>query len=106
MTKSVGGLWVAACLAFSICLPARATVIDFEDVTGPSTFAAAGAAVDYTITIGGYFIVVTGGHVLTNATNAPADETSIFGTASFASPGYVNPLTIKFFDAVTLAPKT
>lgn len=95
------GLWVATAFALAIGAVAQATIIDFENVTGPTLFGAPPS--DYTITIGGYYVVVHGGTILTNATNAPADETSIYGTEECC--GYSDPLTISFFDGVTHAPQ-
>ncbi|HZW32109.1 MAG TPA: hypothetical protein VFF52_15460 [Isosphaeraceae bacterium] len=87
---------------------ACADVIDFEQYTGPSTYAAAGNAqtLDVSTSIG--TVVISGGVILTNATNLPADETSIYGTAGNAAnigvttgSGFTNPLTITFPAPIT-----
>jgi hypothetical protein len=53
---------------------------------------------------GGVGVTVTGGTILTQATNLPADETSIYGTAGFATPqgpgGYENLITISFSQPI------
>ena len=97
---------VALVFALAVGGTARATIIDFENVTGPNQFSLAGNATDYSIIVGGYDVVVHGGVVLTQTTNLPADQTSIYGTADFApGTGFLSTLTVSFFDAVTHAPK-
>lgn len=95
------GLWILTAFALAIGAAAQATLIDFENVTGPSVFGA--PASDYTITIGGYDVVVHGGTILTHTTFLPADQTSIYGTDE--SSNYLDPLAISFFDAISHAPK-
>jgi hypothetical protein len=96
---------IVSCVALGVCDIARATVIDFDDVVGRSTFAAAGPAADYSVTIDGYLVVVHGGVVLTQTTYLPVDQSSVEGTATIGGPSYVDPLTVSFFDATTLAPR-
>src|SRR6476659_2790351 len=86
----------------------RATVIDFESLTGSSTFAAAGNATDLNISTVIGTVTISGGVILTNATNLPANETSIYGTAGNAAnigvttgTGFTNPLTITFPVPIT-----
>jgi hypothetical protein len=86
----------------------RADVIDFETFTGPSTFAAAGNAQTLNIATSIGTVTLSGGVILTNATNLPADETSIYGTAGNASnigvttgTGFTNPITITFPVPIT-----
>lgn len=81
---------------------ARPDGINFDDqgLTGPSLFSdATPRTVDVT-SPGGVGVTVTGGTILTKTSNLPADETSIYGTAGFASPqgaaGYQNLITITF----------
>ena len=84
-------------LSIGVCQSAHATTIDFEDQAGPSLFASAGPAqsiVEGTATF-------TGGVILTNATNLPADETSVYGTADTADPSLTNPLTVTFSSPIT-----
>jgi hypothetical protein len=38
---------------------------------------------------------------LTNATNLPADETSLYGTADTADPSLANPLTVTFSSPIS-----
>jgi hypothetical protein len=97
---------VLGCLAavglstFLFCGVASADIITFDDqgLTGPSTFAAAGNAKTIVVTTNpsGTTTTFTGGTILTNTTNLPADQTSIYGTAGFAHSGYTNPLVISF----------
>jgi hypothetical protein len=64
---------------------ASADVINFEQFTGPSLFAnTAGPGTPQTLTIATSIgnVFVTGGVILTAAANAPADETSVYFTAS------------------------
>ena len=84
-------------LSIGVCQSARATTIDFEDQTGPSLFASAGAA--QSVVEGP--ATFTGGVILTNATNLPADETSVYGTADFGDPSLVNPLTVNFSSPIS-----
>jgi hypothetical protein len=95
---------VAFGLTVSITGAVQATVIDFEDTIGPSLFGSA-TPFTYAITIDGYYVTVQGGTVLTQTTNLPANQTSVYGTLDLTTPGYSNPLTVSFFDAITHAPK-
>ena len=99
---------VVAGLLLVICRTAQADVINFETFTGPSTFAAAGNAQTLNIatTIG--TVTFSGGVILTAATNLPADETSIYGTAGNAAnigvtvgSGFTNPLVVTFPVPIT-----
>ena len=83
---------------------AQATLIDFDSqgFSGPCCFG--GPAETRTVILGGYRVVFTGGVILTNTSNLPADQTSVYGTASFGN-AYSNPLTVSFFDAITNAPR-
>lgn len=75
---------------------ANADVITFEDQNGPSLFSQATPAPQ---TLVYPHAIFQGGVILTNASNLPADETTIYGTASFKS-GLLNPITISFDHAV------
>lgn len=57
-------------------------VIDFENLTGPSLFANAGNATTLNISTSIGTVIVSGGVILRTASNLPADQTSIYGTAS------------------------
>ena len=90
-------------LVTGILPTASADLIDFEQFTGPSTFADAGNAQTLNINTSIGNVEFQGGVILTNATNLPADETSIYGTAGNAQnigvmtgSGFTNPLTITF----------
>jgi hypothetical protein len=80
---------------------AQAEIITFETLTGQSTFAAAGAAQPVTISTTLGNVTISGGVILTNATSLPADETSVYGTASFASPGYNSSILVTFPVPIT-----
>jgi hypothetical protein len=93
-------------LAIGSIQSAYATGVDFEDLSGPSTFADVAAPGAQTITEG--IATFSGGVILTSATNLPADETTIYGTADFAntqSPNFTNPvsnpLTVTFTSPVS-----
>src|SRR5258708_37097331 len=82
---------------------ANAVLINFDDqnLTGPSTFGATSGtpqAVDIATSAGQ--VAFGGGVILTNTTNQPADETSVYATSSFAGT-LGNPLTITFAQPVT-----
>jgi hypothetical protein len=100
------GLAAAAALALSTS--AEASVINFETLTGPTTYEAAGNAQTLNITTDIGVVTITGGVILTNATNLPANETSIYGTAANAASigvstgsGFTNPIVITFPTAIT-----
>jgi hypothetical protein len=99
---------VALALAFAAG-QAQALVIDFDTqgLNGPSLFNSAPTGAQMlSIDIGTYTVTFTGGRVLTQATNMPVNQTSIYGTADFAlGGGYTNPLSIQFFDIGTNTPK-
>ena len=79
------------------------TVIDFDSqgLTGPSTFAAANPIPQtIPITVSGITVTFNFGVILTQATNFPANQTSVYGTASFV-PGMSNPMVITFSQPVT-----
>jgi hypothetical protein len=81
---------VAILSAVGLALPAFATDVDFEGFSGPTLFSGATPAPQTIVTDGATF---TGGVILTAATNLPADETSLYGTADFSS-GLSNPITV------------
>lgn len=87
-------LAIAAMLA--VGPTASADIINFEEFTGPSTFAAAGPMQTLTIPTSIGNVIVTGGVILTGATNLPADETSVYGTAYFGDPTLLNTITLTF----------
>jgi hypothetical protein len=99
------------CVGFALCflgVIARADTIDFETLSGASTFAAAGNAQGISILTSIGNVNFSGGVILTNATNLPADETSIYGTAGNAGnigvttgTGFMNPITITFPQNIT-----
>ena len=78
------------------------TIIDFDSqgLTGPSTFAAANPIPQtIPITVDGITVTFHFGVILTNTTNLPANQTSLYGTASFV-PGMSNPMLITFSEPV------
>ncbi len=106
---------IAAAVLLSIsATAAQSAVIDFSTAvgvtpTGP-VFVGAGNAQTLTITDGGYNVVFGGGTPLgPNISFLPATASVAYGTADFANTGgqsgYTNPLTIKFYNAVTNAPE-
>jgi hypothetical protein len=95
-------------LSLSVPGKTSADEINFEQFTGPTTFAAAGNAQTLSILTSIGTVTVSGGVILTNATNLPADETSIYGTAGNASnigvsvgTGFTNPLVVTFPVPIT-----
>jgi hypothetical protein len=99
MKKSSIAVYVVA--AALVCLmtgiTASADVINLEDRSGPSTFGGPGQTLTYSTSSG--TLTITGGTVLTNTTNLPADETSVYGTASFGG-GLSNTITLTFTDPI------
>jgi hypothetical protein len=81
---------------------ALGTVIDFDSqgFTGPSLFVDA-SPIPQTITVhvSGIDVTFSGGVILDHAANLPANQTALYGTASFVS-GMTNPLTITFSQPV------
>ena len=95
------------CAAFLLfCPQVFATYINFDDqgYSGPTTFG--GTMEEITLNdVGGSGINVTflGGVILTNATNFPANNSSVYGTyfGGGSDHGYENPMTITFSESVT-----
>ena len=90
---------LCALLAASLGHPTNATTINFDDqgITGPSTFG--GPEDTRTISTVDGNVTFSGGTFLTNTTNLPADQTTVYGTVS--DPQYSNPLTVTFQNPVT-----
>ena len=88
-------------IAILICtlatiLPATSAfgdIINFESFSGPSLFCSSAQTLNISTSIGN--VNITGGTILTAATNAPADETSIYATSN-GCPGQSNTLTLTF----------
>ena len=82
--------------ACALVASASASILNFDDqgLSGPSFFSQA-SPVTVVEVIDGVEITVEGGTILTNTSNLPANQTSIYGTASFFSGGQ-NPITISF----------
>lgn len=103
MKKSKG--LATTLIFFSLPIATRvafADQVNFNNITGPSLYVDAGPpqVLNFT-TASGTDVTVSGGVVLTNATNSPADETSAYSTISYfpglpAANHYSNPLTISF----------
>ncbi|WP_347986662.1 hypothetical protein [Methylomonas sp. AM2-LC] len=91
---------------------ANASLIDFDSIplSGPGTYAAAGATIDLTIATGDInapSVSITGGTVLTNETFLPANSSSLYGTAffgtTFPAPGhaYSNSIVLTFANPIS-----
>lgn len=88
--------------------PTLAAVINFDDqgLSGPSFFDLAGDAQTLNINTDFGNVRFEGGVILTNATNAPANRSSAYGTANKAgfgirdNPTRKNPLTIEFASPI------
>jgi hypothetical protein len=95
---------VVLCLIMtSAARNAYGTVIDFEGFIGPSTFASAGPVQTLNIATPIGIVQITGGVILTNVTNVPANMATVYGTAGnaehlsvFADPSLTNPIRITF----------
>jgi hypothetical protein len=103
MRNWLGLTVVAALVAAS---PASAAVIDFETLTGPSLFITAGPmqSIDFLNVDGtGVNVNFTGGVILDQTTNLPANQTSLYGTASFdqANPPKLDTITVTFSSPVS-----
>jgi hypothetical protein len=101
MKKSLSGAVVLGILALG-SPPVEATVIDFEDVTGPSLFADTVAPQPLQYTFGTLEVDVTGGVILDQTANLPANQTSVYGTASFCCGTGTTPnlITVTFSSAI------
>jgi hypothetical protein len=79
------------------------TVIDFDSqgLTGPSLFVDA-SPIPQTIpiTVSGITVTFNFGVILDQTANLPANQTALYGTASFV-PGMANPMIITFSQPVT-----
>ena len=76
---------------------ATPTLIDFETLTGPSLFCPPAQS---PLVIG--IATFTGGTILDATANLPADQTSVYGTASLCTTtGYANTLGITFSQPVS-----
>lgn len=87
-------------LALGLAGQASAILINFDDqgLTGPSTFSSAVIPNNFTLlNVGssGIDVSFSGGTILENTTNLPANQTALYGTADFVN-GLTNPLTLTF----------
>ncbi len=80
---------------FVLAGTAHASIVTFDNLTGPSGFGAASQTLSYTFS--GVTATFTGGTVLTNTFSLPADQTSVYGTIQGINS---NPLTISFSSPV------
>lgn len=106
--KPYAHLAISCCAAFAAGA-AQASIINFDSIplTGPGTYAAAGATRDLTIATsdpGAPSVSISGGTVLTNETFLPANSTSLYGTAffgtTFPAPAHAYaPSIVLTFDA-------
>lgn len=85
-------LWSATC---------SATVLDFETFTGPSLFSGPPQTLNIPTSIG--TVTISGGIVVTEEANLPADQSSVYGTVSFDDLDfdYSNPIRIVFPQPIT-----
>lgn len=72
------GMFVALGAPAGAVSPGPVT-LDFESLTGPSVFSTA----DAPVSLSG--MTISGGQILTAATNMPANQTTIYGTSDFCS---------------------
>jgi hypothetical protein len=88
---------VALVLAAAVSAGAT-TTIDFETLTGPSTFSNGSAA---QVTIG--VATFSGGMILTNTNGLPADESTLYSSGGVTGGcfGCTNPITITFSTRVS-----
>ncbi len=104
MKKSSVALYLvaAALLCLVAGVNASADIINLEDQTGPSLFSlATPATLNYATSSGP--LSITGGAILTNTKNLPADETSVYGTASpnfGLSSSFSNTITMTFTSPI------
>ena len=96
MFSVIRNLTLAGTVLIASAVAANAFIVDFEDQTGPPLFGGPNQTLTYTFP--GVTATFSGGTILTNATNAPADETSIYGSESCCNS---NPITITFSTPVT-----
>jgi hypothetical protein len=82
--------------------PSSAITINFDDqgLTGPDNFAAAGPEQVLNIATGAGNVRFEQGVILENTLNLPANQTAIYGTASFGDPTLSNPLVITFANPI------
>jgi hypothetical protein len=108
MTRTVRPTFAVLIGAFALIVAATAagaatTTIDFENLSGPSFFCEFDAGLaDSPLTIGE--VTLTGGKILTATANLPANQTTVYGTASFCpTTNLARSLTITFARPVTRA---
>ena len=94
-------VFIIAAFAMILSSAARADVVDFQDQVGPSNFNQVVTSPQTLVyNFGSLSATFTGGVILTNTSNLPANQTSLYGAADFGT-GLSNPLTITFSSAVT-----
>lgn len=103
---SIPGLAVGT-LVIGFASQASAITINFDNqgLVGPSLFRDAGRAQVINIPTTAGNVRFEGGVILTNTTNLPANQTSIYGTAAtgsgvIADPSLTNPLKITFAQPI------
>ncbi|HVM59359.1 MAG TPA: VPDSG-CTERM sorting domain-containing protein [Verrucomicrobiae bacterium] len=100
MKKTALFIGMATALAAGAVISAHADEVTFEDLTGPSTFAVAGAEQTLVYSFTGYTATFAGGVVLTGESNQTTDNSSVYATGSSdlvgGGPGLLNPLTVTF----------
>jgi uncharacterized protein (DUF1501 family) len=89
----------AALLLAATAAPSFAALIDFEDQSGPSFFGDPAQTLVYTVA--GITVTFSGGTILDETANLPANQTSVYGTVGPGYSDYLNPITITFSQNIT-----
>ena len=102
MLRTIGfPLRISALFLTALSVTCSATVLDFEAFSGPSLFGPPPQTLNIPTTIG--TVTISGGLILTQEANLPADQTSVYGSADFQDfvTGYSNPIRIVFPQPIT-----
>jgi hypothetical protein len=102
--KTISSAAALSCLFAFSGQRAYADLVTFDNLTGPSTFAAAGAEQTLVYPFLDTTATFSGGVVLTNETSQTTDNTSVYATCAAALCGgsatLLNPLTVTFSVAI------
>jgi hypothetical protein len=84
-----------------LCATVSAEVINFEQFVGPALFSGSQQTLNIVTSIGN--VTVSGGMILTQEANLPANQTSVYATALFDNivVGFSNPITVTFPQPIT-----
>jgi hypothetical protein len=84
---------------------AKGDTINFENYSGPTEYVDTGNATTLDISTPIGTVTISGGVILTDATNLPADETTVYGTdngvVAVGGTGFTNPITITLPQPIT-----